>query len=91
MTKRAVQLLAATILCAAGLTGCGQTSVHVAPPPPELTACADEPVAPELPPRDRQGERDRLTLDYILSLRSAWGDCRAKVDGLRAWGAALGN
>lgn len=90
MTKRAVQLLAATILCAAGLTGCGQTSVRVALPPPELTTCADEPAAPALPDRDRQPERDRLTLDYILSLRSAWGDCRAKVDGVRAWGGALG-
>jgi len=26
-----------------------------------------------------------MTLDYILSFRSAWGDCRAKIDGLRAW------
>lgn len=26
-----------------------------------------------------------MTLGYILDLRSAWGDCRAKVDGIRAW------
>jgi hypothetical protein len=26
-----------------------------------------------------------MTLDYILSLRSAWADCAAKVAGLDAW------
>jgi hypothetical protein len=36
-----------------------------------------------------QSERDDMTLDYILGLRSAWGDCRAKVDGLRAWREAV--
>lgn len=90
MTKRAALLLAVTIPSSLALTGCGPKSVRVAPPPPELTTCADEPAAPDLPGQDRQPERDRLTLDYILSLRSAWGDCRAKVDGVRAWGAALG-
>lgn len=29
--------------------------------------------------------RDKATLDYILAGRSAWGDCRAKVNGVRAW------
>jgi hypothetical protein len=26
-----------------------------------------------------------MTLDYVLGLRAAWGDCRAKVDGIKAW------
>lgn len=52
-------------------------------PPAELAQCADEPLAPDLPLV--QPERDMLLLDYILALRSAWGDCKAKVDGLRVW------
>jgi hypothetical protein len=55
-----------------------------------MTTCANEPAAPELPGREAQEERDRLTLDYILGLRSAWGDCRAKVDGARAWNERVG-
>ena len=56
----------------------------------DLTNCADEPPAPALPGQDQQAERDRLTLDYILGLRSAWGDCRAKVDGVKAWNERVG-
>lgn len=29
--------------------------------------------------------RDAATLDYVLAQRSAYGDCRSKVDGLKAW------
>lgn len=58
-------------------------------PPVVLTECADEPLAPDLPARDQQAERDRLTLDYILGLRSAWGDCKSKVAGIKAWSAGL--
>lgn len=63
-------------------------------PPAELAVCKDEPVPPALPEQDWttlerariiQRSRDELTLDYILGLRSAWGDCRAQVDGLAAW------
>ncbi len=30
-------------------------------------------------------QRDKAMLDYALAQRSAWGDCRAKVDGAKAW------
>ena len=85
MPKPAILPRAALILCALGLTACGPKPVRLSPLPPDLTTCADEPPAPALPGQDQQAERDRLTLDYILGLRSAWGDCRAKVDGARAW------
>ena len=84
MTKHAKMQLAAMILLPLALAGCDK-SVRGTPVPPELTTCADEPVAPDLPGREQQAVRDTLTLDYILSLRSAWGDCRSKVDGTRAW------
>jgi len=64
---------------------CGPKPVRIALPPADLATCADEPQAPDLPARDQQDTRDRLTLDYILDLRAAWGDCRAKVDGIKAW------
>lgn len=84
-----MQRLAALILCATVLTACGQERPALVLPPAELTHCADEPQAPAIPARDgtqaAQDERDRLTLDYVLDLRSAYGDCRARVDGLRAW------
>lgn len=67
---------------------CDRPRVRAVPVPVELTSCADEPPAPDLPSaielRD-QILRDHMTLDYILALRSAWGDCRAKVDGTREW------
>lgn len=84
---------ALTILCALGLTACGQERLRLSPLPIELTRCADEPTAPELPPVTGPADqvtRDLLMLDYALALRSAWGDCRAKVDGAAAWNAALG-
>lgn len=72
---------------------CGPKPVRIAPPPADLTRCADEPPAPDLPPpgdqAERQTERDTTVLAYILALRSAWGDCRAKVDGIRAWSAGV--
>jgi len=37
-----------------------------------------------------QLQRDTATLDYILALRSAWGDCSAKVAGVKAWSDKLG-
>jgi len=71
------------------LSACGQPErVVLVKPPAHLTVCADEPVAPALPGRDQQAERDRLTLAYILALRSAWGDCAAKVAGIGAWSDA---
>ena len=66
------------------LTACGEKPVLVLPPA-NLASCADEPLAPELPSREYQNERDNLTLEYILALRSAWGDCKSKTEGLRAW------
>ena len=83
-------LLAPMILSALALTGCGQARVETVKPPADLMTCADEPVAPALPGREEQARRDAMTLDYILSLRAAWGDCAAKVEGVRAWAGALG-
>lgn len=58
-------------------------------PPPELATCAPEPKAPDIPARDGSDEtqlrRDMLTLDYVLALVGAGGDCRAKVSGLAKW------
>lgn len=67
------------------LTACGQTRPVIAKPPVALLSCQDEPTAPDLPSRDQQDARDRLTLDYLLNLRSAWGDCSSKVAGIAAW------
>jgi len=68
---------------------CTPQRVRTALPPADLLTCADEPQAPSIPSRDgtdaTQFERDRMTLAYILGLRSAWGDCAAKVAGVRAW------
>jgi len=75
------------------LTACGTERVRVAKPPVELTVCAAEPAAPDLPAKDGtdavQIVRDRMTLDYLLALRSAWGDCAAKVAGVKAWSEGL--
>lgn len=75
------------------LSACGTERPRIVRPPVELTTCAGEPAVPVLPERDGtdagQLVRDRLTLDFILALRSAYGDCRSKVDGLRAWSEAL--
>lgn len=54
-------------------------------PPAELATCAAEPVAPAIPGQDQQAERDRLVFEYLLALRAAGGDCRAKVNGLATW------
>jgi len=62
----------------------------VAKPPAALLRCADEPVAPDLPGRGLQDQRDMLMLDYVLALRSAWGDCSSKVAGVRAWVDQIG-
>ncbi len=80
------------------MTACGN-SVRISPLPAELTTCQAEPEAPALPPRDGvqglqlelvQQERDRLTLDYVLALRSWGGDCQAKVRGAAAWNRTVG-
>lgn len=84
MKMRAMLPAAVLILSSPGLTACGE-KVRLALPPVELTTCADEPLAPELPGQDMQAARDALMLGYVLALRAAWGDCRAKVDGSKAW------
>lgn len=81
--------LALTIPLLMACAACGQERVETIKPPADLLTCADEPEAPDLPGREQQVQRDRMTLDYVLALRSAWGDCRAKVDGVRAWADAL--
>lgn len=81
--------VAAMILSSLALTGCGTERPRISLPPVDLVTCADEPASPDIPARDgsehAQRIRDVLTLDYILALRGAWSDCRAKVDGLKAW------
>lgn len=81
------------------MTGCETPAPRIAPLPAELTACAEEPEPPALPMRDGasglqldliQQERDRLTFEYIIGLRSAWGDCKAKVNGAAAWNRRVG-
>lgn len=54
-------------------------------PPAELSSCAAEPGAPSLLPEFTQAERDKIVLEYLLALRSAGGDCRARVNGLATW------
>lgn len=71
-------------------TACTTDRPRIVLPPADLAECADEPRAPSLPGKDQQVERDALTLSYILALRSAWGDCRSKVDGLAKWRETVG-
>jgi len=55
--------------------------------------CADEAIAPILPPKDgteaTQLVRDNLTLTYVLAMRTAWGSCKADVAGVRKWADTL--
>lgn len=90
--------MAATIPLSLGLTACGQERVRLVPVPVELTTCAGEPVAPDLPVQDWssieaakavQAIRDSKVFEFILAMRSAWGDCRAKVDGTKAYNESL--
>lgn len=73
------------ILSSLALTACAQERPVIAKPPVALLSCSDEPIAPDLPARDQQDARDRLTLEYLLSLRGAWGDCHSAVAGIAAW------
>lgn len=82
------------ILCATGLTACDKAvAVKATKPPIELLTCADEPLAPILPPKDgteaTQLIRDNLTLAYALAMRAAWGDCKSDVVGTKSWADAL--
>lgn len=88
-TVRGKLLLAAMIPWLMLLGACEPQRIETIKPPMALTTCSDEPVAPDLPGHDMQAERDRLTLEYLFGLRSAWGDCRSKVDGIRAWSESL--
>lgn len=84
------------------LTACNPP-VRIAPPPPELLECADEPDKPDLKPYDWDGieaaaqtvreavamarvmvtARDQPEFEYLLAMRSAYGDCKAKNAGLK--------
>lgn len=102
LTQRKARFLCTSMLLVSALSMLSACDPHVrlATPPPEYLECATEPAAPDLPaidwtaPVDQikpvQRERDIATLGYVLSLRSAWGDCRAKIDGVRAWGEEVG-
>lgn len=65
------------------LAACGQKEPMVITPPAELLRCADAPAVPELPPPGI--ERDKVTLALWLAEREAGADCRARVNGVRAW------
>lgn len=76
------------------LAACGQDRPVLILPPAELAQCSDEPQAPDLPRIDWESvetaqpvvkARDAMMLTYVLAMRSAWGDCRAKVEGLATW------
>lgn len=74
------------------VTACQERSVLILPPA-DLATCADEPAAPEIPAAttsEAQAVRDTAVLGYILALRAAGGDCRAKVKGLAEWRAEAG-
>ena len=73
------------MLCGA----CEPKRMELIKPPAALLTCASEPLAPDLPTKEQQAERDRLTLEYLLGLRSAWGDCSNKVAGIKAWSDGL--
>lgn len=97
MRKPVPLLLVAATPCALALTACGPT-VRLAPLPADLTHCAAEPEAPELAAVDwssvdtarvMQVTRDRQTLEFVLALRAAGADCRAKVAGAKAWNEAI--
>lgn len=90
--KRTVKQIV-TVAALVALTACAPERVQITPPPVYLTFCQAEPAAPSLPPvpwgtdtaRTVQGERDKATLEFILALVEAGGDCRAKVAGLAEW------
>lgn len=79
-------MIAAAVL--AVTNGCTER-VRIATPPAELLTCADEPAAPQLPARDgtdaTQLARDVAMLNGYLALRTAYGSCRAAVEGVAAW------
>lgn len=95
MRTRARKLLltSLTILSGLPLIACGPKPPVATKPPAELLVCAGEPSAPFLPPRDgteaTEKARDALTLTYILAWRAAWGDCKADVNGTKAWADRL--
>lgn len=73
------------------LAACGQPRPVIVAPPAELATCALMPPAPDLPVQtpETQRERDLMTLNYILALRTAYADCASKVAGLAAWRAGV--
>ena len=89
MNRLEMQLAIPMILCATALASCGQGRPALALPPAELATCKAEPETPELPAPGV--ERDRIVFDYVLALRDAWGDCAAKVAGLKAWRETAAN
>lgn len=93
MRKPVTTLLAVTIPCVLALSACGEKTRLVSLPA-DLTTCADEPLAPQLPAWDWSSVeaaqhvatiRDALTFEYVLQMRSFGGDCKAKVVGAAAW------
>ena len=71
------------------LAACDKPAPVLILPPADLAECAEEPAPPVIPERDgteaTQRQRDVLMLEGYLRLREAYGSCKAKVDGLKAW------
>lgn len=67
------------------LTACANNRPVIVLPPANLAECAQEPLAPILPGKDQQAERDVLMLGYVVALRDAWADCASRIAGLHAW------
>lgn len=91
--------LALMIPLATVCAACG-TRVETPKPPANLLDCAEEATPPDLAPvpwslgnlteiQRVQAERDRQTFEYILADRSAGGDCRGKLRGVKTWVDAL--
>jgi hypothetical protein len=82
-----IRLMTAAMVLAV-TNGCTER-IRIATPPVELMTCADEPAAPQLPARDgtdaTQLARDVAMLNGYLALRTAYGSCRAAVEGVAAW------
>lgn len=73
---------------ALALAGCGKAHLEFPKPPADKLVCPDEPGAParEGP---NGGVTDEAAGQYMRSLRGSWQGCKADVDFMRDWFAAL--
>src|SRR3546814_12956778 len=76
---RALRLAVVMTLSSAALTACGEKIAVATKPPAELLTCADEPVAPDLPP---------YAWDWILAAPSV-ADAVSRLNAISVYGDAL--